>query len=169
MEVTMEKLKKRLAIIGVFVMLLSYNLSHSDYSHSYYEILDESEDAFAKCSSGYVYIGNEEFLKDINFVENAILVEDQRFEEDPNMKIYSSCDIRSNCARNEILEILQKYEEMYPSPWDRTIDSMRLEWLMHNLSYEFSYQQPRTKHVDLDNEDEEVYKHKLLQKVFHVS
>ena len=44
---------------------------------------------------------------------------------------------------------------------------MRLEWLMHNLSFLFNYQQHRTEDVDLNNADEELYDNKLLQKVFH--
>jgi hypothetical protein len=162
----MEKLKRRLALVGAFIVILSYGLSHPKY-HSHYEILDQKGDAFAKCSCGTVYIGDEEFLEKFCNEENAILVEDERKGEDPNMKIRASCNICSAEDRNEILEILMEYEKRYPSKWDRTIESMRLEWLMHNLSFLFNYQQHRTEDVDLDNEDEELYDDKLLQKVFH--
>lgn len=162
----MEKLKRRLALVGVFIVLLSYSLSHPKY-HSHYEILNEQGGAFAKCSCGTVYIGSEKFLEKFCEEENAILVEDERRGHDPNMKIRASCNICSAEDRNEILEVLQEYERLHPSKWDRTMEAMRLEWLMHNLSFLFNYQQHRTEDVDLNNADEELYDNKLLQKVFH--
>lgn len=164
----MRKLKKRLAILGIFIMILSYNLSNQEF-HGHYEILDQKDDAFAVCSNGYVYIGNKAFLKSIYPRENCIFVEDQRCGDDPNMKVYFSSDINSAEEREEILQILQEYESRYPSEWNRTTESMRLEWLMHNLSYQLHYEKVRTGDVDLNNGDEEYYRHKVLQKMFHTN
>ena len=165
----MEKLKRRIAILGIFIALCAYCISEPNYS-SHYEILNTDSDAFAKYSCGNIYIGDEEFLNHICCQEGDLLVEDQRcLKSDPNMKIYASCLIQDADVRNEILEVLQEYEKMHPSDWDRTIESMRLEWLMHNLSYSFSYEQNRTADVDLNNADEEYYDYKILQKIFHTS
>ena len=166
----MDKLKRRLAILGIFIALGTYCATDPIY-HPQYEILDSRCEAFAEYSCGKVYIGNKSFLKKAycHAEDGDIFVEDQRHsEEDPNMKIYASCFIHDAEIRNEILEILQEYEKQFPSDWDRTIESMRLEWLMHNLSYIFTYQQHRTEDVDLNNEDEEYYNNKILQKIFHV-
>ena len=76
------------------------------------------------------------------------------------------CFIHDAEIRNEILEILQEYERQFPSDWDRTTESMRLEWLMHNLSYRFDYQPGRTESVDLNNNDEGKYDNKILQRIF---
>ena len=162
----MEKLKKRLMTIGIIGVLLSAYLVDEPNYNSSYEILD-CDDAYAECSCGKVYIGNAFFLRNIDD-EHAILVEDQRRGKDPNMKIYNSCRINTREDRNDVLEILQKYEEEHPSNWDRTIESMRLEWLMHNISYVFNFEKHRTEDVDLDNEDEIKYKDKILQHLFRV-
>ena len=84
------------------------------------------------------------------------------------MKIYSSYRIDDRDLRNEILEVLCRYEECYPSPWDRTIESMRLEWLMHNYSYFFNHETNRTEDVDLNNKEEEYYDNPILRRMFKV-
>lgn len=164
----MDKLKKKLATLGVFIVLLTGYCAKQPTYHANYELL-ENEKAYARCSCGDIYIGDAEFLKSIPDGEGIILVEDQRNSlKDPNMKIYRSCNICTREDRNNILEVLQEYERENPTPWDRSIESMRLEWLMHNLSYQFSYEQNRTEDVDLNNNDEEKYHQKLLQLLFHV-
>lgn len=168
----MRKLKRRLATLSAFIVLASgYFATEPHYEDCQFEILEDDEDAFARCSAGTVYIGDKAFLSSIPEGEGIILIEDQRVPKtghDPNMKIYDSCSIDSRVERNEILEILMEYERRYPTGWDRSIESMRLEWLMHNLSYQFSYQRDRTADVDLNNDDEEKYDSKVLQKLFRV-
>lgn len=164
----MRKLKKKLAAIGILIALMTGYIATNPSYHEHFELLPD-EKAFARCACGDVYIGNATFLQSIPEGENIILVEDQRrSRKDPNMRIYDSCSICSKEDRNAILEVLQEYERQDPTNWDRTIDSMRLEWLMHNLSYEFSYQTHRTGDVDLNNADEEYYNNKLLQILFRV-
>lgn len=162
----MEKFKRKLALLSVFIMLVSYHMFKPKYP-GHFELL-ENEEAFAKCDCGYVYIGDKEYLKTISG-ENCILVEDARKGEDPDMKIYASCNIRSSKDRDDIIRVLQKYEELHPSDWERTTEAMRLEWLMHNFSYFFDYETHRTEDVDLDNNEEELYNDKLLQKLFRVN
>lgn len=163
----MNKLKKKLITIGVVVTILSaYTLTTPNYDTNY-QLLEDNQ-AFAKCNCGTVYIGNKKFLKSIPEEDNIILVEDRRRTDEPNMIIYNSCGICSKEDRNDILEILQEYERQDPTNWDRTIDSMRLEWLMHNISYDLNIEHNRTTSVDLDNEDEAKYSSKILQYLFRV-
>ena len=49
------------------------------------------------------------------------------------------------------------YEELYPSEWNRTIESMRLEWFVHNASHMFNYKLDHSDDVDLDNDDQLKY------------
>ena len=42
---------------------------------------------------------------------------------------------------------------------------MRVEWIMHNISYFFDYERHRTTDVDLDNNDEKVYNNTILRKI----
>ena len=90
---------------------------------------------------------------------------DERDDDDPNFKIYNSCRITNKDERNEILEILCQYEKDYPSNWNRTIESLRLEWFAHNFFYFFDYQTHRTTDVDLNNGDEKIYDNSLLRRI----
>jgi len=164
-----NQFKRKLATIGVFIALTAgyLGITEPHYDASY-EIL-EDDPAFAKCSCGTVYIGNKEFLQSIPDGEDVVLVEDLRNRrDDPNMKIYHSCRFSNRDDRNTILEILQCYEELDPSEWDRSIESMRLEWFMHNLFYNFRVEEIRTEDVDLDNNDEEKFQQKILQILFRL-
>ncbi len=168
MDENKKKWRRRMLIAGMTLSLLAYG----GYEHVYvpqYEIMDETHQEFACYSQGRIFIGNRRFLiglKDLK--EGDILVLDQRNNSDPNMKIISSYEINDKDVRNEILEVLCRYEEMYPSDWDRTIESMRLEWLMHNLSYDFNNQQHRTRDVDLNNDDERYYDNWFLNLILKI-
>ena len=167
-----KKNYKRKLLAFSTALILATTYASTDYIyHPNYEIINEEpRGPFGCYSCGYIYIGSKSYLKSLtNITENDILVEDQRYNrEDPNMKIYSSYKIQDKELRNEILEVLCEYEECYPSPWNRTIESMRLEWLMHNISYFFNHEQKRTQDVDLDNDEEKYYDNPILQKIFKV-
>ncbi len=159
------KKKNKIIAIGALITFLIYHGIDYQYNPNY-EIIEENDEAFGRYSKGRIYIGDEEYLeslKDVN--ENDILVLDKRFNDNPFMKVYDSNIINNKEIRNEILEVLCRYEECYPSPWDRSIESMRVEWLMHNLSYFFDYESHRTRDVDLDNNDEHYYDNILLRKI----
>lgn len=84
------------------------------------------------------------------------------------MIICSSCEIKDKDIRNDILEVLCCYEEMYPSDWDRTIESMRFEWLCHNMAYYVNYKVDDSSEVDLNNSDESKYNSKVLSRIFRI-
>ena len=162
-----QKFKRKLAAVSLFVVLASSYLVKPAY-HGKYELLPD-EEAFAKCSCGTIYIGDKEYLKQFALEDHVILVEDERdSKKDPNMRIYNSCAISNAQDRNDVLEVLLEYERQHPSNWDRTIEAMRFEWLMHNISYDFCYQEHRTESVDLNNNDEGKYDNKILQRLFGV-
>ncbi len=168
MDENKKKWRRRMLIAGTVLALLLYGGCEHVYVPQY-EIMDESVQEFACYSQGRIFIGNKRFLRSIKDLKMGdILVLDQRDGDDPNMKIISSYQITDKNVRNEILEVVCRYEEMYPSDWDRTIESMRLEWLMHNLSYDFNNQQPRTKDVDLNNDDEDYYDNWFLNLLFKI-
>lgn len=157
---------KKMLLMGALLGILTYHGIDYQY-HPNIEILDQDDDAFARYSKGKIFIGSQDYLDKLkNVGEYDVLVLDEREGEDPDFKIYNSYLITDKEVRNEILEVLCKYEECYPSDWDRTIESMRLEWLMHNFSYVFNYETNRTTDVDLNNKDEEVYQNPLLRKIF---
>ena len=159
------KKRNKIIALGALAALLAYHGIDYQYTPNY-EIYDENDDAFGRYSKGKVYIGNTEYLESLkNINEDDILVLDHRYGENPFMKVYNSNIITDKEVRNEILEVLCEYEKCYPSPWDRTIESMRVEWLMHNVSYFFDYESHRTRDVDLDNNDEHNYDNILYRKI----
>ena len=61
--------------------------------------------------------------------------------------------------------IILIYDSLYPSDWKRSIESMRVEWTVHNLLYDIGYERARTRDVDLDNLEEEKYNNKILRRI----
>ena len=165
----LEKIKnrKKLLLIYLSVSLLAMGSYNAKTNETYnYEILDE-EEAFASYSKGLIYIGDKEYLDNLeNINEYDILVEDNRdSEKDPDMIIHSSYKIYSHKLRTEILNVLCLYEEKYPSNWNRSLSSMELEWFIHNTCYLFDFKRERTTDVDLNNKDEKKYDNKVLNKI----
>ena len=163
-----KKAKRRLLAFSTALLIATtyYNIDY--VYHPSYEIYANDEDkAFGSYSKGNIYIGPLWYLKSLdNINEDDILVQDQRFNiSNPNLKIFSSYRITDKELRNEILEVLCRYEECYPSPWDRSIESMRVEWALHNFSYYFNNRRDRTTDVDLNNEDEEKYDSDIARKI----
>lgn len=159
-----KKNKRKLLILGSLVALLTYSLIEYKYNPNY-EVLETCDDAYIRYSNGKVFIGSEQYLRNLTDLQDGdILVEDLRDASDPNFRIYDSYKVKDKNDRDEILEILCRYEECHPSNWNRTIESMRLEWLMHNISYYFNYDTKRTTDVDLNNNDELLYNDDLIKK-----
>ena len=145
-------MKKRLLTL-MLLLILTCSCSNSNSEKLYY----------AKYSKGNVYIGDADFLNNLdNLNPEDILILDYRFQDDPVLKVYNSYSILDSNEIDEILEIIKKYEEEYPSEWDRSIDSMKNEWLMHNFLYFLNYRQENTKDVDFNNADEKVYEGNIL-------
>ena len=163
-----KKIDKRKFFAGLgIVLVLTFFYKHKYKSN--YTILDESDEAFASYSDGLIYIGDKYYINSLDNVNDGdILVIDERNNIDPNMVICSSCDIRNKDTRNDILEVLCEYEEMYPSNWDRSIESMRFEWFCHNVAYYFNYKVDDSSEVDLNNKDEEKYNSKILRRIFRI-
>lgn len=152
-----KKIKKNIFAVSISFLVLGTIKSDTNYVNAY-EIL--GEEAFARYSKGLVYIGDEEYIENIKNIafDNDILILDQRDSDDPNMKICDSYKIIDDDVKREILNILLSYENRCPSNWDRTIYSMVNEWKAHNLFCFFNYELDRSKDVDLNNEDEKIYK-----------
>jgi len=145
--------KKKIIIIALLIAI-------STSSCSYREI-KEKVIPYSTYSKGNVYIGNDEYLRSLsNLDQNDILILDKRESTDPDIKIYDSYLINDMSLIDEIIDILIRYENEFPSNWDRSKDTMKLEWFIHNLAYYLNYNRDRTKDVDLNNYDEEYYKNK---------
>ncbi len=161
----MSRLEKNIIALGIVISLLSSSCKGLETSKNY-EIIEDSSSAYARYKDGLIYIGDEEYILGLDPHEHDILVVDRRDSENPDMKVISSYQIDAPLVRKSIIEVLQEYEEEYPSLWERTTESMEAEWSIHNLFYQLDYEKERSSDVDFDNEDEEIYSNKLIKKIF---
>ncbi len=148
------------ALISAYILLIGCYLSSCNKKEVTYNphYKYQSEDEYAYYNGGKIYICNEDTIDRIRDDETRdIYVIDQRFSRDPNMRICNSYEIVDIRDMNRILNVLLKYEEEYPSPWNRDFITMRREWIMHNFCYYFEVEQYRTAEVDLNNGDENKY------------
>lgn len=130
-----------------------------DYKSSnvVYDISDEIGDELFIGTESEVY---DEYEKDCN--KYLAYVIDKRNYNDPFFQIYNSYLINDKDTMFKIINGLIDYEKEYPSRWDRTADSMFIEWCVHNMCYYLDIEVDRTRDVDLDNDDETLYNKKVL-------
>ena len=161
-----KQLKVKNLVIASTISLLS--ICWFSYEHKYhpkFEIINDESQAYGKYRNGLVYIGDQEYLDSLsNINDNDVLVLDERVN-DFDIKIYDSYLIKDKEERNDILNIISIYENSDPSIWDRSIESMRLEWFVHNFFYTFNYEVDRTKDVDFHNDEEDTYKSYILKQL----
>ncbi len=85
-----------------------------------------------------------------------IAVYDDRFTDNPSFRIYDSYRIRKNSLKREVLFATIAYNEAFPCEpkWQRTVNSLVLEWMEHNFAYRVGFLRSRACNVDLDNHAE---------------
>ena len=150
-------------LLITFLLITSLACTRKEVKCQKNYVLADTKDKYSYCI-GRVFIGSQEELDKLEDVtEKDILVLDDRKAKDPDMKIYDSGKVQLVSDMDEILQILLDYEKDHPTGWKRTLESMRNEWLYHNLSFYLNYKTNRTKDVDLNNADEETYKHLTIK------
>lgn len=94
----------------------------------------------------------------IQYNDKDIFIIDLR-EEQEDIKIVSSYRIKNNMMRNEIINIILKYNETYPAKkaWIRSQKSLNNEWTIHNILYYFYLYRDHTKDVDFETNEEKIY------------
>lgn len=168
----MANLKIRNALLAIgattLILLSPYTNKEITYAEEYSINEDFTEPSasipFGTCSYGNVYIINNPSQIDSK-EENSIFIIDQRRDDDPNIKIHNSYKIKHEKTMLEIISIIQQYEQMYPTNWDRTQTSMLNEWEVHNICSNIYYKRQRTDHVDFNNKDEDKYSLQVLKKI----
>lgn len=161
--------KKILAYISMLLILLS--LSHCKRKNidiEDYCVEEASQDTCYSYKEGKVYICSscEEAEELSNECDKAdIIVVDQSDYKDPNMKILSSYRVTDTEEMRQILQIIKGYCASKESHWDRSIESMQNEWVIHNICSSLLIRNDRTDDVDLNNGDEIIYKSKIISKI----
>lgn len=121
---------------------------------------------FAIYKNYNIYIGCEVDIKQYLSDPNNICVVDGRCNKNPNMKIYNSYRITSTEDMFNILAVLQEYEKLYPTRWNRSLEGLQIEWVAHNISYQYGILPVRSGSVDLDNLDGILYEDKGIKLIF---
>lgn len=166
-----KKRIRALATISLGLTLLSCSMEEYPYNPQY-EVIAKQNGPFGRYSNGYIYIGDKDYIESIiNKVDkNDVLIilgtEEDENGMDPNASILSSYRITDENDRNDILNVLKLYDDINNTEWDRTMESMRVEWNIHNFLYDMDYERERTMNVDLDNSDENKYNNIILKRLF---
>ena len=161
--------KKVITSISLAFMLMVYYNYDYKYVPEYEIVSNYNLPYYANYRNGKIYIVKD--LEEIDYLNldiNDIVIIDQRDLEDANIKIVSSFLINDKKVRNDIIEVLFNYEKEYPSNWERTKESLRLEWFVHNMFYDLNYERHRTNDVDLNNNDEKKFHKIFLNKLFKI-
>ncbi len=114
---------------------------------------------------GNVYIVTTDQLKTVDeWEKNAVVIVDKRTSSNPTMQVQNSYKITKTKHQKEILNLMIEYNDSNPvdPTWDRTIDSMLIEWDAHNDGYKGRFfigllkenAAERLRHVDFDNASE---------------
>ena len=155
----MNNSKKKLLLMESLLLLTAYCTKSESKE---YEYIDPR--AYATYQDGHIYIGDQDFL-DIIYPNNGdILVLDARNENDPDFRIFDSYLVSDIRKQRAILKVLCDYEKENPSLWNRSIESMESEWFFHNICYFLNIHVTRTRSIDLNNSDEELYCKKYKRK-----
>lgn len=165
---SMDRKKKAATLLLIYSFILYKFNSKKQVKIYYNEEFDGiNNNHFASIDEKNILFVND---KDMIIDDDNIYVIDYRNVDDPNMTIWNSYKIISLKEMRSILEVLKEYENKYPSNWNRTINSMEYEWILHNVAYYLNIFTNNSKDVDLNNEDEgkliPKFEDKIKEKVF---
>lgn len=169
-EIKKNLLRRRAIAMALMYMSLNYccqiNASIERDRNYSYELSSAESESFASYGKYNLYFGSE---KDLNcYMDNPcnICIVDGRFGKNPNFRICDSFRITNDEDMFNILAVLLEYEKENPSDWNRTIEGLQIEWVAHNMSYEYGLLRDRSGSVDLDSRDAILYEDKLIKLVF---
>ena len=155
----MQRIDREKVVLLLSAYFTVKNCQNNDKVITFNDSYDRScEQTFAYYDDTSVYIGNEEDIYSIKGTDRKnIYIIDGRYDNDPVMSVCDSYQIRDIRQIRSILRVLVRYEQEYPSLWERTFNSMEREWLMHNICYYLNYESYHTEKVDLNNDNEANY------------
>lgn len=105
--------------------------------------------------SGKLFIVTEDLDRAAQtFGENDYFAVDRRTAADPEFIVMDSYRADNEAIVRCLCQLLLKHEADRPTDWDRSLESMISEWMMHNLAYNMDYKTDHSQHVNLNNADE---------------
>lgn len=160
-EIRKNSYRKKAFLLAFFYMLLNIGVSaknnssksQSNYSYQLNDSFKKGNDEpFATYGEYEIFFVNKQG-EILTNDENDVYIVDSRSKFNSSFKICDSYRITNEEDMLNIIAIILKYEEMYPSKWTRTMDGLIIEWYVHNVCYEMNILVERSKDVDLDHKD----------------
>lgn len=170
------KIRRKKAIIILALYFLLIREWENNSQHTYQDYIEFNpnykychSDYYAKTSYGKVYIDGKDFLlEDLDNSSLYVYIKDGRTNIfDPDFRVMDSYKILDYAQINEIISVLEHYEEEFPSRWNRSTNSLRSEWICHNILYYLNLFRSRTKDVDLNNFDELLFSSRILKRILN--
>lgn len=156
--------RKIIILLSIYLALLLSPKVKSDSKNN--EIIHENNYSYINYDDKKIIIVNKDYFDYVYDKEsNNIYIIDYRNNKNSNFEIVESYKISNKSEMEEIINMLLEYEKENPSNWNRSFNSMLNEWQIHNICHYFGYDIESTEHVDLDNNDENKYKSKVLSKL----
>ena len=155
------------SLLVLSVASLKGRVYNPEYTINQSYTQNDPETPFATYKDNDIYIGSlHTITKSRGFgCDDDVYVVDQRKKSDPNMCVIDSYKISKKEDMEAVIEVLQDYNDLYPSDWERTTESMLNEWEIHNICKSLNIKPDSTESVDLNNGDECIYKSKILTKI----
>ncbi len=138
---------------GVSFFEEDYDPTHGGLIYTY----DYSASSGAKKKiNGRLYIVTKDLDQNAQTVgENDFFALDRRTAADPEYIVMNSYLAGTDGVIRALCQRLLEHEELYPTDWERTLESMVSEWKMHNMAYAMGYKTDHSQHVNLNNADED--------------
>ncbi len=152
--ISMNKLYERnLSLTGIPFPDGEYDYTHGGVIYTYpFRVSVTRYEEFA----GNVYIVKKSLDREpLSITDNDYVVLDSRTNSDPEFVVIDSYRADNSALIRRICKILLDHEELYPTDWERTLDSMVGEWQIHNAAYAMNYRVDKAKNVNLNNDDED--------------
>lgn len=126
----------------------------------------ELNNEYAYYKGKNIYIVKEEVFDKMNKKSNDIYLLDFRNVFNSNVQIYNSRLIHDQEDMYNILGVLLEYDREFPNDkWNRSLDGMYIEWYLHNVFYDHSILQERSRDVDLDTRDIFIFENPIVKKL----
>ncbi len=152
--ISMNKLYERnLSLTGIPFPGGEYDPTHGGVIYTYpFRVSASIYDEFA----GNMYIVQKSLNREpLSITDNDYVVLDGRANGDPEFEVIDSYRADNSVLIRRLCSILLEHEELYPTDWERTLDSMVGEWQIHNAAYAMNYRVDKSKNVNLNNGDED--------------
>ena len=148
---------KRIIILLISQILLLSSLSCQTKRNKSQYLGNKDTVSMYSYDSGKVLIVNPDNIDNALGIKDKgdLVVMDYRDTENPDMKIMSSINVDSIKEMRQVIDALLDYNDAVESkqPWNRSKDSMTIEWKLHNILYELGLFDSHTIDVDFNNNE----------------